>query len=53
MDTVKGALSALNTESETGEPEKWKFDEMILNRGRQVWRRCQIPGRRDQQHQEV
>ena len=22
MDTVKGALSALNTESETGEPEK-------------------------------
>ena len=53
MDTVKGALSALNTESETGEPEKWKLDEMILNRGRQVWRRCQIPGRRDQQHQEV
>ena len=26
MDTVKGALSALNTESETGEPEKlWIF----------------------------
>ena len=43
----------LNTESETGEPGKEVFDEMNWNRGRQVWRGCQIPGRRYQQHQEV
>ena len=44
MDTVKDALTALNTESETGEEIKEFSPQTNDYRGGQVWRGREVPG---------